>query len=422
MSQHVSADDTGSDKQAVKWHTLFGSFFSYTLDAMDFMFLALALPVIIKEWNMPLGEAGLLGTATLIGVGLSSVVLGWYSDNYGRKKALQVSLGVFGLFTVAIAVSQTWEQFMVLRFLAGLGLGGVWGIASAYVSETWQAKHRARATSFVLSAWPVGYGLAALLSALILPYYGWRALFVCGLSSIVVMIYLHVFVPESKAWQENKRKREQETSRPAKVSVKELFAGGLARRTVLATLVSFCTLTAYWGINTWLPTYLTKERGLSVDKMGIFLIVINIGMFIGYQIFGYVADKIGRKKISLLSFFGAAMMIPLYVWTENVTVLFWMGPLLFLFFSQAGVFGAYFSELYPTHLRSMGAGFCFNVGRGLSAFAPYFLGQIATRYSLGTGFALCAITLLIGAVIMLFLPETSRPAQEPAAADREAVV
>ncbi|MDF2682723.1 MAG: transporter [Brevibacillus sp.] len=407
MSDHVSKEGTRSGKNAVKWHTLFGSFFSYTLDAMDFMFLALALPVIIKEWNMSLGDAGLLGTSTLIGVGLSSVVLGWFSDNYGRRRALLVSLGIFGLFTVAIAVSQTWEQFMVLRFLAGLGLGGVWGIASAYVSETWSAKHRARATSFVLSAWPVGYGLAALLAAVILPRYGWRALFACGLASLLAMIYIYYFVPESKAWQENKSKRERELNRPAKVSVKELFSGGLAKRTILATLVSCCTLTAYWGINTWLPTYLTKERGLSVDMMGMFLIVINVGMFIGYQLFGYVADKIGRKKICILSFFGAAIMIPLYVFTENVTVLFWMGPLLFLFFSQAGVFGAYFSELYPTHLRSMGAGFCFNVGRGLSAFAPFLLGHIATQYSLGTGFALCAITLIIGAVITLFLPETT---------------
>lgn len=145
--------------------------------------------------------------------------------------------------------------------------------------------------------------------------------------------------------------------------------------------------------------------------MGMFLIVINVGMFIGYQLFGYVADKIGRKKICILSFFGAAIMIPLYVFTQNVTVLFWMGPLLFLFFSQAGVFGAYFSELYPTHLRSMGAGFCFNVGRGLSAFAPFLLGHIATQYSLGTGFALCAITLIIGAVITLFLPETTTSAE-----------
>ncbi|MED1953316.1 MFS transporter [Brevibacillus centrosporus] len=420
MSDQVLRNDTQSGKNAVKWHTLFGSFFSYTLDAMDFMFLALALPVIIKEWNMSLGDAGLLGTSTLIGVGLSSIVLGWFSDNYGRRRALLISLAIFGVFTVAIAVSQTWEQFMVLRFLAGLGLGGVWGIASAYVSETWQAKHRARATSFVLSAWPVGYGLAALLSSIILPQYGWRALFACGLASLLAMIYIYFFVPESKVWQENKNKREIEADRPAKVSVKELFSGGLAKRTILATLVSCCTLTAYWGINTWLPTYLTKERGLSVEMMGMFLIVINVGMFIGYQLFGYAADKLGRKKICILSFFGAAIMIPIYVFTDHVTVLFWMGPLLFLFFSQAGVFGAYFSELYPTHLRSMGAGFCFNFGRGLSAFAPFLLGSIATKYSLGTGFALCAITLIIGAVLTLFLPETSKQAGAAAVLESEA--
>lgn len=399
--------DVSINNQA-KWHTLIGSFVSYTLDAVDFMLLALALPVIIADWNMSMGDAGLLGTATLIGVGLSSIVLGWFSDNYGRRNALMASLVVFGLFTAAIAITQTWEQFMILRFLAGLGLGGVWGIASAFINETWPVKHRARATSFVLSAWPVGYGLAALLAAVVLPHYGWRALFAFGLASLLAVVYIYFFVPELEVWKETKRLREVSSS--AKISVSELFGRGLAKKTVLATLVSFCTLTAYWGINTWMPTYLTQERGLSVDRMGMFLIMINVGMFLGYQLFGFLADKLGRKNICIISFIGAAIMIPVYVLTEHVTVLFWIGPLLFLFFSQAGVFGAYFAELYPTHLRSMGAGFCFNVGRGLSAFAPFILGKIAAEYSLGLGFALCAITLVAGAILMAFLPETQKPA------------
>jgi len=411
MSKNQSEVSVPANKKAsVKWHVLIGGFISYALDAMDFMLLALALPAIIKEWNMPLDQAGLLGTATLIGVGLSSLILGWFSDHYGRRKALLVSVSFFGLFTGAIALAQNWEQLMILRFLAGLGLGGVFGVVSAFINETWPKTQKGRATSFVLSAWPIGYGLAAFLSAIILPTYGWRPLFATGLAAFLGVIYIYFFIPESEAWKEYKATKALD-KKSSSLSLKELFSDKLARITIWGTLVCFCSLTAYWGINTWLPTYLLKERGLDAARMGMFLVMINIGMFIGYQVFGYIADKIGKRKALVISFIGSATMIPIYIVIKDVTLLFWFGPFLFFFASFVGIFGSYFTDLYPIHLRSMGSNFCFGIGRGLSAFAPFVLGQIAVNYSLGTGFGVCAITFIIAAVLMLFLPETKQEEQ-----------
>ncbi|MUZ76106.1 MFS transporter [Agrobacterium vitis] len=396
-----------------RWHVMAASFASYAFDAMDFMLLALALPIIIKEWNLSLADAGLLGTAGMIGVGLSSVVVGWCSDNYGRKLALIISLLVFGLFTSAAALATGWWDMLIVRFIAGLGLGGVWGVAAAFVNETWPKRLRGRAISFVLSAWPIGFGIAALLAHWIMPEYGWRVLFLCGGGAVVTVVYIAFFVPESEVWI-TARQAAAGAGPKQRTSVSEIFSGDLRRRTILGTLAASCALVGYWGTNTWLPTYLVQERGLDASHMTNFIIMLNVGMFVGYQIFGFLADKLGRRTSLLICFAGATVMLPIYASIHDTDTLFWMGPLLAVFFAYAGPFGSYFPELYPARVRGMGAGFCFNVGRGISAFAPFVLGQIGSRYGLATGIGLCAIGFLGAGITMLFLPETrSAPAVTP---------
>ncbi len=398
-------DIISKHRKYTKWHTLIASFLSYAFDAIDFMCLALALPAIMTDLHLTMADAGLLGTAGMIGVGLSSVIIGWYSDNYGRRRALIGSVLIFGIFTAAVSVGRNWTDLFVLRFLAGLGLGGVWGVAMAFINETWPKEHRGRAASFVLSAWPIGFGCAALLSWWLLPLYGWRALFLCGIGAVIAAIYIYLFVPESEAWKRQKEELHKKGEKE-NISISEIFAPGVVMKTILGTLCASCALTAYWGTNTWIPTYLVKERGLSTEDMTLFVVMLNIGMFIGYQIFGYLADKIGRKKALILLFACATVILPIYAMTKNHTLLFWMGPVVAIFFSYAGPFGSYFAELFPARVRSLGAGFCFNVGRGIAAFAPFALGALASHYSLSTGIALCAIGFAAAGIIMLFLPET----------------
>lgn len=407
----MSGDNRSGARPAVKWHVLVACFLAYAFDAMDFMLLALAMPAIIAEWNLSLSDAGLLGTATLAGVGLSSVVIGWYADNYGRRPALIASLVVFGVLTGAIALARGWTDLMVLRFLAGLGLGGVWGVAAAFISETWPAEQRGRATSFVLGSWPIGFGCAAFIASIILPSYGWRALFLCGLGAVVAALYTALFVPESAAWAEQREQRRHSAAGRQRVSVGELFAPEYLRTTVFGTLASASALVGYWGANTWVPTYLVRDRGLDAADMSWFVVMLNIGMFVGYQAFGWLADKIGRPAALLWSFGGAVVMLPIYGLSANTTLLFWLGPVVALFFCYAGIFGSYFSELYPARIRSLGAGFCFNVGRGISALAPFVLGIIAARYGLGVSVALCAVGFLFAALFTVLLARSPRPTQ-----------
>jgi len=395
----------------VRWHVMTAGFVSYGFDAMDFMMLALALPAIMAEWHLSLAQAGLLGTAGMIGVAFSSVLIGWYSDNFGRRRALLTSVVLFGCFTAAIAFSANWWQVMGLRFLAGLGLGGLWGVVATYIAETWPPESRGRTVGFVLSSWPVGVIVAAAVAGRVLPHYGWRVLFLFGAAALLAALYVLIFVPESEVWRQQRDRRQAGAQR---VSVTEIFGPGVARLTLLGTAAAACVLTGYWGANTWLPTYLVQERGLAPAQMTNFIIVLNIGMFAGYQLFGILADRIGRRRALIVCFLGATVLLPLYAAKRDAGVLFWLGPVLGLFFAYTGPFGSYFPSLYPTRIRSLGAGFCFNVGRGLAAFAPYVLGKLGSSIGLSASIALCAAGFLGAALFMLPMPEVERLADEEA--------
>jgi MFS family permease len=377
-----------------KWIVLIAAFAAYMFDALEIIILSLALPAIRADMHLSVAQGGLLATATLLGIGVSSTAMGWLADNYGRKTALLLSLAVFGLFTALLFVVPNFGMFLVLRFAAGFGLGGVWGVVSAYVVETWPKAQRGRAAAFVLSSFPAGGVLAALAAGLILP--NWRLLFlVAGTGAVVPLVLVGLLVRESAEWAEQKG---------APVRAAEVFAPGLRRRTLLGTAVAALALCGWWGGTTWLPTYLHTERGIPTSTVSVFLIVLNAGMFVGYNVFGLIADRIGRKNALIVSLAGVAATLPLYAVTANQTALLWLGPLFAFFASFTGIFGSYLGELFPTRVRATGAGFCFNVGRGISAFAPFVLGAMATSTGLGTGLVISGGLFLCSAIVMTLLP------------------
>lgn len=405
-----------SSSSALKWRVLIGYFLSYMFDAVDIIILAIAMPSITASLQIGPTQAGLLVTATLLGIGLSGVVMGPVADALGRRKALLLSLASFGLLTMAIAAATDWRQILVLRFLSGLGLGSVWGTAAAHVNETWPAHQRGRATSFVLSSFSVGAALAAAAAAYVLPAHGWRVLFfVCGAAVVIALAYVWLRVPESQAWLEQRRQRGGHGPATAGGSgavvpgavapgLAALFAPDLLRVTVLGTLTSALALAAYWGASTWLPTFLVKERGLDVGTMARFMALLNVGMFVGYNAFGLIADRIGKQRAVILSLVGTGLALPLYIQATDHMVLLWLGPAFAFFMAFAGLMGSYFAELFPTQLRATGTGFCFNVGRGISAFAPLALGSLSASLGFAMGIALCGGLFLVAAVVVALLP------------------
>ncbi|OBZ97555.1 MFS transporter (plasmid) [Pararhizobium polonicum] len=395
-----------------KWKVLAGGFFSYTFDAMDLVLLALCLRPIMLELDLSPAEGGFLATATMIGVALSAILGGWFSDNYGRRVAMLVSLISFSILTMLIAATSNYWEIFVLRFLAGLGLGGIWGVIAAYIAETWPPHQRGRAAAFALSSFPIGVALASMFVGLIVPEYGWRMVFLTGGLALFVAIYIYFFVPESEVWLEQRRQRiearERGTLDASRVTIAEIFSPELRRNSILGAIVAGLALSAYWGTTTWLPTYLVEERGLSVSDMGTFMTILSVGMFIGYQIFGLIADLIGKRLALIITLFGCAVTLPMYAIATDRTVLLWLGPLYAFFVAWVGLFGSYFAEIYPAHVRATGSGFCFNVGRGISAFAPVLFGGLAQLVSLQLALGLCGVLFLASGIVMIFMPNSER--------------
>ncbi|MFD6388663.1 MFS transporter [Nocardia sp. NPDC060259] len=389
-----------------RWIVLGGCFLAYLFDALEIVLLSMGLPAIRKDMGLTITQGGLLATATLVGIGVSSVLGGYIADNFGRKKALLASLATFGLFTAAIAVVPSFEVFLLLRFLAGIGLGAVWSVVSAYVVETWPEKHRGRAAAFVISAFPAGGAMAATISGWFLP--DWRLMFlVAGAAVVLPIAIVAIFFTESATWAAQKAAEV--------VSVRDVLGSSLRRRTLLGTLMAALALFGYWGAMTWLPTYLTTERGLDKGSVALFVTIVNLGMFAGYNGFGYLADHIGRHRTIVITLFGVAATLPIYAITTDLTALLWLGPLFGAFTAFFGLFGSYLGELFPTRARATGAGFCFNVGRGVSALAPFILAGLAASIGFQGGLIVCAGFFALAAVVALLLPRTGAVTETVAA-------
>jgi MFS family permease len=379
----------------------------WALDAFDVMLYALVLSSLLADLSISTATAGLLGSLTLVASGIGGVLFGTIADRAGRRPAMILSILVYSVFTAACGFAQSVWQLGVFRFLLGLGMGGEWTSGAAIVSETWPDRHRGKAVALMQSSWAIGYAVAALVAAAMLTTVGWRGVFFVGLLPALLTLWIQRGVEEPDVWV---RARGSPASKLA--SIRDLFGARFASTTALLTLLSTSTIFAYWGLNLWVPAYLSlpAERGglaLGTTWTTFLVVTMQVGTFFGYVSFGYVADAIGRRKTFIGYIVVAAALTLLYSATRNEWLLLGLGPLTAFFgtgfFSGFGVVTA---ELYPTSIRALAQGFTFNVGRLASAAAPFLVGSLAQEHGFGVAFAMLAGALLIGATTWIWLPET----------------
>jgi MFS family permease len=407
-----------------RWQSLWGAMAGWTLDAADWMMLALALPLIQKEFGLSLASVGLLATVTLAGAAIGGSLVGVVADYLGRVKVLTYTMVWYAVFTAACGFAQSFEQLLALRFIVGIGLGGEWGVGAALVSEYWPDKYRARATSFVHSGWPIGYGLASLAFMYIVPMSGWRALFWVGIVPAFIAVAVRLSVPEPQEWVEQNRKRQEASEKKTEVvkfPLVTLFSGIYLRRTILGIAFTSATLMAYWGSATWLPSYLYQAKGLDIVKTGTYLIVLNVGAFFGYQFLGWVADMKGRRFSFGLAMAASIVVTVIYMTLDNPQALLMFGPVFgFFTYGYFGIFGAFLSELFPVEARATGTSFVYNIGRGISMLSPYIIGFVAQAYGLAIGLGTTAAFYVIAMIAIFLLPETKRESVQEKAAVAEA--
>ncbi|GBF33721.1 transporter [Desulfocucumis palustris] len=401
-----------ADPHKNKYKALIGAVLGYIFDAQDFMVLALVIPLLVKTWGISLASAGLISTATIFGAALSGYLWGPMIDKFGRKRMLILCLVWFGVFTFFCGFATDYMQLIILRFIAGIGLGGEWVIGAALISEFFPPEQRARATSAVQSGWPLGYALALGVNAYLVPTYGWQVLFFSGILSLIAAVYIAVLVPESPAWLKAKINKTEGKESVSKTDVKaatwtDLFKGANLKTTLLAFGLCASCLVSYWGAGSWIPAYLSAERGLNVKNMSGYLMILNVGGFIGYYFYGFLADKLGRRANFIFGSLASAAVMLIWINLSSPTAILWMaGVFGFITYGYWGPLAAFVSEQFPTGVRGIGTAFAYASGRMMSALAPFLMGGIASKYSLGLALGLVSVIYAVGAIFGYFMKET----------------
>src|SRR5438874_2221574 len=305
------------------------------LDAIDVMLYSFVLAYLMTEFGITKSTGGLLNSLTLIASAIGGLFFGILADRIGRTRALMASILVYSLASAACGLSHSIPQLATFRFLLGLGMGGEWSSGAALIAETWRAEHRGRALGLMQSAYAIGEAVAAIVVLMVFPHFGWRAVFFAGVLPALLVLWIYRGVPEPELWKNRSKEKKSGVFR-------KLLQRDVLRNGILATTMNAFSMFGYWGLFTWIPSFLSLPassggRGLSLVVGTTFYLVLSPGKWLGYASFGFFADAFGR---------------------------------------------------------------------GLSAVAPFAVGAMATRFGFLPAFFLLAGAFLAAAFLALLLPET----------------
>ena len=398
-----------SETSSAQKRTLIAAALGWGLDGFDVMLYSnVQARVMTTLGIVDKSIAGLPNTFMLLASGMGGVLFGLIADRVGRKKALMLSILTYSICSLGSGLSTSILVLLFFRFVLGLGMGGEWNTGATLVAETWPAHLRAKAIAIVQSAWAWGLAFAAVVAGTVLSLTAnWRLVFVAGVVPALVTLWIRRSVPESELW------KRQRSATGATVPFSQIFAPGLRRPAIFLLLMNLFGLFGWWGLFSWIPPYLTLPverggRGFGMMGTTTLLVVLNLaGMFPGYLCYGWVADRLGRKRSLMLYTLCAAVLIPVYAAARSQWGIMLLGALVAFFgtgfFAGSGIIG---SEIFPTSVRARALGFTYNGARTLSSIAPYTIGKVADRHGLSWAFWLCALGFLLTTLMASQLPET----------------
>ncbi len=375
-----------------------GSAIGYAMDGFDMLILINMLGPISVSLGLVPAQTGFLVTSTLIGALIGGFIFGGLADRYGRVRVLTWTIVLFAVFTGLSALAQTYAQLLTARTIAGMGLGGEFGIGMALAAEAYPPSMRARVSSFVGLGWQTGVLVAAIITPLLLPFIGWRGMFAVGIAPALVAAFIRHSVDEPAVFL---RSHARNALQPLKLLVAD-------RATAMASLGMFilCSVQnfGYFGLMTWLPNYLGTQLGMGLTKSSTWIVVTILGMAAGIWAFGHLADRFGRRPTFLGYMIGAVVMVLIYSQLTDPNALLIGGAVLGFFVNgMLGGYGALMSELFPTAARATAQNVLFNLGRGVGGFGPVVIGLVVGAYGASTAIALLAVLYGLDIVALLVL-------------------
>jgi SHS family lactate transporter-like MFS transporter len=373
-------------------HAVLAGFLGWTLDAFDFFVVVFLLDVLAAQFGVPKRHIVNTLTATLLFRPVGAIIFGMLADRYGRRIPLMANVIYFSLIELLSGFSQTYTQFLILRALFGIGMGGEWGVGASLAMEQAPRKWRGVLSGILQSGYSIGYLLAAIASRAVLPHFGWRWMFWLGAAPALLALYIRTKVPESEAWREHRVG-----------SVREMFAAvrghwkGFAYLVVLMTFMMFLS----HGTQDLYPDFL-KERNIPATTVPWVAILYNIGAVIGAIIFGHFSQHIGRRYSMIAALVLSLLVIPFWAFGGSLIVLA-VGA----FVMQMGVQGAWgiipvhLNELAPDAVRGLMPGLAYQFG--ILFAAPTNTIEHVLRDSVGYSWALAGFELIVIAVLTVVL-------------------
>ncbi|WP_020669360.1 MFS transporter [Amycolatopsis nigrescens] len=366
------------------------------LDGFDLVVLGTVLPVLLRDhvWGLTPGTASAISTVGLLGMMLGALAIGTVTDVIGRRKALILAVTAFSAFTALCALSPSAWVFGLLRFLAGLGLGGCLPTAITLVTEYARGGKSSSATTTIMTGYHVGAVLTALLGIAVIPGLGWRAMFVIGAAPALLLVPLMLkYLPESLSFQERAK------APASREVVSGLFSGGRLRATIAFWVASFMGLLLVYGLNTWLPEIM-RQAGYPLGAALSLLLTLNVGAVVGLLVAGFVADRAGVRRSTIGWFVAAAVFLSLLsvrLPSFGLYVAVFLAGF-FVFSAQVLVY-AYIGRTYPAANRATGLGWAAGVGRIGAISGPLLGGALLTAgIAYPWGFYAFAVVGALGAV------------------------
>ncbi len=385
---------------SVQRHTFLACFLGWTLDALDFFLLTFVVRDVAHDFSVSIVKVAFAITLTLMMRPLGAFIFGMLGDRYGRRIPLMVDIIFYSLMELLTAFSPNYTVFLIFRALYGIGMGGEWGLGASLAMESLPASARGLASGILQQGYSFGFLLAAIVYWTVFPHFGWRALFVVGALPALLVIFIRARVPESESWQ-----RERAGGKGPSLGI-----GRMIRENWRLLLYAILLMTAFnymsHGTQDLYPTFLQKQRGLSVGQTSAVAIIYNLGAICGGTILGFYSQRWGRRRTIMIAAGLGILLIPAWIFSPSLPLLIAGG--FFMQFMVQGAWGVvpvHLNELSPRGWRGTFPGVVYQLGNFFSANAAMLQAKLAEHFVRPDGAPDFALTMacVMGVVFLVLI-------------------
>jgi len=381
------------DKSGLKLLMVIGT--AWLFDAADVALLSFIMPLLKAEWNLTDGQIGLVSSITTVGMMVGAILFGYLADRFGKKNIIIVTLLIFSISNLVLALTTSVNQFLLVRFITGIGLGGELPVATTIIADSFSGHKRSRMLILVDSFWAIGWIVASLLAFLFMPVYGWRPTVIITSVMALYTLVIRRHLPEQTNIKNDKLN--------LKVALTQIFSKDYRRATICLSILWFIIMFSYYGMFLWLPSVLIK-RGFSVVHSFGYTLLMSFAQLPGYFLAAYLMGKISRKKVLAIYLVGTIIGAFMFGTAQSVWVVVLSSCVLSFFTLGAwGIMIALTPTQYPIDVRGVGIGFTQSIGRIGATVGPYLIGfSLGMGINIATIFSYFVVALIIGIIVLIF--------------------